>query len=278
LAECRHCERKVFVKKLKASDQSDAFTRAATEFLAASQLHQSFPIDSETGVTRPLALRGSTLIFEPLEGRSLAAILRAGPSSSRRAAAAKAGMCFARLHTAGTTGFDVIDLETKYLSLLTHCGRDAEEIPLMRSALGHLREELPKFSGCRYELVRLHGDAKPDNFVLADCRMVAVDADWMLQNVGEMDLAQFLVQLPISLANPFGRLDAELSEDLEHEFIEGYQRCRKLDVEVLAWLKTYFFISFWRSGRNRSILFRLRFHHLFQQRLHALTQRSRRAV
>jgi Ser/Thr protein kinase RdoA (MazF antagonist) len=218
------------------------------------------------------------LIFELLEGQSLAAVLHDAPSALRRAAAAKAGTCFARLHAAGATGYDVIDLEARYLSLLAHCGKDAEEVPVMRSALGHLHEQLPRFSSRRYELVRLHGDAKPDNFVFADRRMVAVDADWMLQNVGEMDLAQFLVQLPISLANTFGRLDAELNEDLEDEFINGYRRCRSFDAEILAWLKTYFFLSFWRSGRNRSLLFRLRFHHLFQQRLHALTQRLGRGV
>jgi hypothetical protein len=108
--------------------------------------------------------------------------------------------------------------------------------------------------------------------------VVAVDVDGHFANIGEMDLAQFLVQLVIAQAGILGRIDEERMHDLEIAFLDGYGRTVAHDPEVLDWMKLYYWLSFWMSTRRRGPIHGVRLNGLFRRRIEACLRNADHCV
>jgi hypothetical protein len=265
IARCGVCGSRIFIKRPLPSADEDAANRAGREFRMAQALHCAFAGDAESGVARPLGQRGPTLVFEFVDGEVLSETFRSGTRSEQCIASSRIGAWFARFHGLGVSGTGPGDFAQKFSAIANHCSADTNLPSTAMAALQHLRDGIPALAGRAFNIVHLHGDAKAENFILVGSRVVAVDVDGHFTNIGEMDLAQFLVQLAIAEAGILGRIDEKRTHDLEVAFLGGYGRTVAHDREALEWLKIYYWLSFWMSMRRRGPLHGMRLNGLFRR-------------
>jgi aminoglycoside phosphotransferase (APT) family kinase protein len=278
IALCGVCGGRIFIKRLLPSADEDAANRAVREFTTAEALHRAFDADPESGVARPLGQRGAALLFEFVDGEVLSETLRSATRSEQRIASGRIGNWFARFHRVGASGTGPGGFAQKFSAIANHCSADTGLPSTAMAALRHLRDGIPALAARVFNIVHLHGDAKAENFILAGSRVVAVDVDGHFTNIGEMDLAQFLVQLVIAQAGILGRIDEERMHDLEIAFLDGYGRTVAHDPEVLDWMKLYYWLSFWMSTRRRGPIHGMRLNGLFRRRIQACLRNADHCV
>src|SRR5690606_15531755 len=106
------------------------------------------------------------------------------------------------------------------------CEGLTERYAAIAQAIDLQDRRLPVLDHRRFPLVLLHGDAKAENFLTLGHRVVAVDVDYRLRGLPEMDLAQFLVQLRcLPLLSTRVVSTAERAR-LEAAFLDSYARLR----------------------------------------------------
>jgi|SRR5665213_56435 len=267
-ASCERCGERIFVKKLLPSMGESAEACAAQEFATATWLDRAFRDKTAIGVVHPLARLSAVIAFEFIDGRTVSEILRSGTFAEQQLAMMAAGSWFAHFHESSAEVSGSGDFIDKFGVIANRCAADSHLPAIADVALAYLRDGATrKLADRALSMARVHGDAKPDNFILAGDRLLAIDVDGRFSNIGEMDLAQFLVQSSIAQSNLIGFLDDGIAQILEFSFLQGYERFRAADREALAWMTIYFWLSFWMSARERGRLQSLRLNALFNQRL-----------
>ncbi len=269
-AACRSCGERVFVKRIRRYPRVDPVARALREFANADALYRAMPDDESTGVARPLAAIAEVLLFAYVPGVALPVAMRARTLDDRAAIMERVGSWFAHLHGSDRHGEPGDpELARRLVQLRERCELASRRYASIGRALESMDTRLEGLAGRRFPLVLVHGDAKAENFLLSGNRVVAVDVDYRMRGLSEMDLAQFLVQLRCTrtLRSPIagaqrGRFEAA--------FLAGYARFRSFDADLLAWLEMYFTLSLWMDARRRGWLRRLRSDAIFPVELKRL--------
>jgi tRNA A-37 threonylcarbamoyl transferase component Bud32 len=266
-ATCGGCGFRVFAKTLLAGEGDTAEDRAAHEFETASRLYAAAAGAPPRLVPRPIALSGSTIVYEFIHEPTLLELLRRGTMEQKRRAMRETGEWFARFHELDMRGSGSGDFVQKHATIAERFATTGRVPGVAVQALDELGRSAEQLSSRRSDIVAVHGDAKPANFMVTDDGVLAVDVDGHFSNVREMDLAQFLVQTDIALAGPFGNAEDRLSDELEPEFLAGYAMHATMARGALDWWKTYFWLSFWTTARQQGALRGLRVSRLCRRRV-----------
>lgn len=270
-AACRNCGERVFVKRIRRYPRVDPIERARREYDNAVLLHRAMPDDDCTGVARPLAVIDGTLVFAYVPGIPLDRAVRWKTPEDRSAILSKAGTWFARLHLSDTgSEHGNPDFPSRLVHLRDQCAAAAGRYPSVSRALELQRRRLESLADRSFPLVLVHGDAKAENFLLSGSRVIAVDVDYRMRGLAEMDLAQFLVQMRVTRSRSLAlAANGDHARD-ESAFLAGYARLRSVDAGVLAWMETYFTLSLWMNGRRRGRLRRFQADAVFRAELNRL--------
>lgn len=269
-AACRSCGERVFVKRIRRYPRLDPVARAQRDFANADALYRAMPDDESTGVARPLAAIAEVLLFAYVPGVALPAGMRSRTIEDRSAIMERVGSWFAHLHGSDRQS-EPGDAEfaRRLAQLRERCELASKRHASIGVALESMDRRLEALAGRCFPLVLVHGDAKAENFLLSGNRVVAVDVDYRMRGIAEMDLAQFLVQLRSTRALRSPTAGAQRGR-LEAAFLAGYARYRSFDADALAWLETYFTLSLWMDARRRGWLRRLRADAIFPFELRRL--------
>lgn len=269
-AVCRGCDERVFVKQIRRYPRIDPVERASREFRNADALYRAMPEDEHTAVTRPLAAIDGVLVFDYVPGIPLDRALRGKSHERRKRLLATAGAWFARLHSSvDASPYGDPELSSRLEYLRQRCVSASRLYPSISRALELQQRRMASIADRSFPLVLVHGDAKPGNFLLSGDRVVAVDVEYRMRGLAEMDLAQFLVQMRVA-RSPFPTVPPVHRESSEAAFLAGYSRLRSFDPQVLSWVEMYFTLALWMSDRNRGGLWRIRADRLFRPELERL--------
>ncbi len=249
-------------------------------FTSAVEAQRTFSGFEEFGVPTPWHQNGATLVFAYVDGHSPTPVLRSGPVLTATKLASSLGEWFAIYHTSesGTpAGLSPVKpltetLPTRLRGLVDAFSRGGPHDDLVGTALRDLHcriRSLPPEPG---RVVRIHGDPKPDNFLIAARRVIGLDIDGMQWGEPENDLAQFDIQMRLTLTHRWGR--ARSASDrvrlLSSATIEGYQQRGQLDVLRLGTLRLMYLLALWSSWRAAGPIARLRWDPLFSASLRQL--------
>jgi hypothetical protein len=268
-ASCQNCGKSIFLKKMMACDGIPAEQCAEREFSAASMLDTLFKKSPEYGVVEPLERIGPLLIFEFIRGITPVTALKRLPVDEAASLMTRLGRWFAELHDASEEGKQTGSLAGRFEAMQSW-SEHQKSYPEVGRALLYLKTHLPQPepASSRYRL--LHGDAKPENFLIEGDRVVGIDIGWRFLQLPENDLAQFLAQHELSVCGFFGNIEESRHRTLEKAFLEGYQSLTTIDESILAWLRVYFLLHLWFTTRETSIFHRLRWDIVYRRRLDSL--------
>jgi tRNA A-37 threonylcarbamoyl transferase component Bud32/predicted RNA-binding Zn-ribbon protein involved in translation (DUF1610 family) len=266
-ATCGGCGFRIFVKTLLDVEGEAAEHRALHEFETASRLYAAAAESAPRLVPNPIALSGTTIVYEFIHEPTLLDLLRRGTTDQQYRAMRETGEWFARFHGLDLRGSGGGDFVQKHASIAERFAMTSRMPEVALQALDELGQSAGHFSSQRTDIVAIHGDAKPANFMVTNAGVLAVDVDGHFSNVREMDLAQFLVQTDIALAGPLIDAEDRLTEELEHRFLGGYAEQASIASGALDWWKTYFWLSFWVSARQHGALRRIRLGSLCHRRV-----------
>jgi tRNA A-37 threonylcarbamoyl transferase component Bud32 len=266
-ATCGDCGYRVFVKTLLAVDGETAEHRALHEFETASRLYAAAVGEAPRLVPNPIALCDTTIVYEFIHEPTLLERLRRGTTEQQRHAMRETGQWFARFHGLDMRGSGTGDFVEKHAAIAERVATAGRMPGVALQAVDELGRSAEPLAARRTDIVAIHGDAKPANFMVTTDGVLAVDVDGHFSNVREMDLAQFLVQTDIALAGPLVDPEDRLTEDLEQRFLEGYAEQAPIASGALDWWKTYFWLSFWVTARQQGALRRIRLGGLCRRRV-----------
>jgi hypothetical protein len=269
VASCRDCDHTIFLKKMEIIDGVPAEQSAENEFNAASKLNTLFEKSPEFGVVEPLDRIGSLLIFKHITGITPVAELKVAPLDDAASIMRRLGLWFAKLHHASEKGKQTGDLAGRFESMMSWSRRQ-KPYPVLGKALSYLKTQLPELETASSRYCQLHGDAKPENFLIEGDRIIGIDISWRFLQFPENDLAQFLTQYELSVCGLFGTIDNSRRRILEDAFLDGYRSSIVIDEAVLAWLRIYFLLHLWFSSREMSMFHRLRWDIFFIRRMDCL--------
>lgn len=244
---CVRCGRLVFLKALKAESVAAARFAAQQQFLLERQLFEQSDRVGGFHVLQPLALRDATIVMEYLEADTASRVLRASSPEVQDRLLEEIGRWFAAFHQVMACEEGPVDFEEKCASLRIRSARLAAHHPA-RLTIEWLENERRSFDGRRFKRARLHGDAKPDNFLVSGTRIYGIDAHAGYRNLVEYDLAQFLGQMVVSMGNPLSRRVHRRSGEMEAAVLRGYRSLMPFDEDALRWLRGYFLVSLWLNA------------------------------
>jgi len=251
---CSDCGLRAVLKEV----QSD--TSAARLFRVAQQVHRDFQGDGRLAVAQPLARSGSVLLFAHSPGTSPLPVLINGPMVNAIGLASAIGEWLATYHQIPVRvdesgdlnpapldlASEVRDLEAEFSSEGVHKPREAGVFKRLRTlALKASAEPLRR-------LVRLHGDAKPDNFLFDGETLVGIDIEGQYLGMPERDLAQFEAQLRASATRWLGRADQGRLLALSSAVAQGYRLRAPLDSARLNALRVICVLHSWINWRSAS--------------------------
>jgi Ser/Thr protein kinase RdoA (MazF antagonist) len=242
---------------------------AEMEFSAANELDTLFKKSPGYGVVEPLERMGSLLIFEHIAGITPVIALRVAALDEAISIMRRLGLWFAKLHEASKKGKQTGGLAGRFEAMMSW-SKHQKRHPTVGQALSYLETRLPESEPNSSRYCRLHGDAKPENFLIEGDRVVGIDIGWRFLQLPENDLAQFLTQYELSVCGFFGNMDKSRRQALEDAFLDGYRSSIIVDESILAWLRVYFLLHLWFSSRETSMLHRLRWDIVFRRRMDCL--------
>jgi len=268
-ALCRDCGHAIFLKQLMMIDDIPAKLCAEREFDAASKLNTLFNKSPAFGVVEPLERIGSLLVFEHIAGITPVLILKAAPLDDAVSIMRRLGAWFAKLHEASENGKQTGNLADR-LEAVRSWSMHQKPYPSVRRALSYLKTHLPEPEAGSSRYCQLHGDAKPENFLIEGDRIVGIDISWRFRQLPENDLASFLTQYELVVCGFFGTIDKTRRRALEGAFLDGYRSSSTLDETILAWFRVYSLLHLWFRSRETNILHRLRWDTAFRRRMDCL--------
>ena len=233
-----------------ARDQFDALDRVNT---ALSKLGTRFC------VPRPLCLFAELGAFAMAwaQGESLTKKLSHSPVFVQGPAwFEEAGVWLGNFHQAGPIRRQRVDLSDR-LSALKEVAESPLPSPSFANAVLKLHRCESGLNGVEVDASWLHGDCKPDNFILGDKNTFGIDIALAHENPVEYDIAQFLNNLGLLLSSPRYLYLWGMQSQFEAAFLRGYLRAGPgVSVPYLNWLRLNFLLCFWHSesrGRKASV-------------------------
>lgn len=120
--------------------------------------------------------------------------------------------------------------------------------PSFATALLTVQKTAPRLADIEVEVSWLHGDCKTDNFIVSGPDTYGIDISLSHENPVEYDLAQFLNNLDLLLAEPQFLHLLGMRSKLEKAFWRGYMRTGPaVSHAYLDWLRLIFSLSFWHT-------------------------------
>jgi Ser/Thr protein kinase RdoA (MazF antagonist) len=246
------------VKRVIGERSAGAAEEAAREYATAVDVYERFPKRVDLAVPAPWHRQGPLLVFAFVGGHSPARVFRSAPTGSAAALARTMGEWFALLHSSSSESRGRLDFADRLTGLARRCRDQKLTARAAADGLAWLSAHLDRHPAAEVTFRRLHGDAKPDNFLVEPNRLTGFDVQGRYDNVPEHDLAQFLTQLDLASRGIWMRVDAVRRSAVETAFAEGYRRHAPLDAERLAWLRRFYLLNFWVNWRAAGPLSRWR--------------------
>jgi len=243
-AHCRGCGGRVFLKTCHEQEGITASRLAHAQYHLARHLSGQFDSFHGARVARPLALFDSTIVMEYIDGPPTTSVLRSGFPQAQDRLLEQIGQWFATYHAAMTCDNVSADFARKCESLRNRSAKLSPRHPI-RAATARLESSRHRFDGRSFRCARLHGDAKPDNFIVAHEAVYGIDIQATYRNLVEYDLAQFLCQMLLSTAHVLRCRRHPRAEAMEAALLRGYAQFAPYDEAALGWLRSYFLASLW---------------------------------
>lgn len=165
---------------------------------------------------------------------------------------AQAGRWLANFHRSGPLRIAPADLANKieHLSDMRH---HPVRHPLFGEALNAVAETASRIVDMPVATSWLHGDCKPDNFMLAASGLVGIDISLKYENAIENDLSAFLNGLDMMLLDIRWRRAMRHAQRLQEAFLHGYMSAGpNVSRALLSWLRLWSTLTSWHAATVES--------------------------
>ncbi len=264
VVRCAQCNMAFFLKHIIRETQEESIVQAKHEYQVTKTLYLQFPDKPDVAVVKPFCLINTVLVMEYIPGQSPAGLLKSASMTEAKILMGKLGSWFGHFHQAGEASEGRVDLSEKYTALSNRLSAISSASCVANQALFFLEKQLVNYDGQLVPHRQLHGDAKPDNFIIHKRRIVGIDVDCTFRNLQEHDLAQFLAHFRLTCGSMFKRIDKHRIYELETSFLNSYSSTAQFNPEFVAWLKVYYLLNFWLSWRSPGLLYRLHWDRQFE--------------
>lgn len=234
---------------LDAHGVSDAQT-ARRQYEAMQRVHAAFAsAPSQYKVPEPLRLMPDLGAYSMswIDGRSLTNVIQhnRGALDPHTALTASGGW-LGTFHSLGPTRRQPPDLATR----AQHLGRMRRtpiDHAMFRWATDHLASTLDSAAATVLSTSWLHGDCKPDNFMLSPPDVFGIDFAVEYENAVELDLAQFLNNFELLLRENPRQWHVD-PQGMIKSFLAGYQSTGPaINKTFLQWIRLDSAITYWHQ-------------------------------
>lgn len=259
VVSCTSCGAHFFAKQLSGCAGAAPATTAQEEFDTALRLYAAYPSSDDYGVVKPYRLLPDKrlLFFDYVNGRNASDLLPDLPTDQQIVLLERMGAWLRRFHDATEPSEGPLDLERKLGSLKLRWDDNGPASHVFRHAFAYLNRGIQLIAKSPFQHVGLHGDCKPENFLIRGTQVIGIDVAWKHRNVAEYDLSQFLSQLALLAGSLRGRGLTGSLQPLEGAFLRGYGEARPDSIRLVNWLRVYYYMSYWLSWRKRGYLQRI---------------------
>lgn len=167
----------------------------------------------------------AVVVTEWIDGTTLDRFIARAPAERIEAVLHAAGAWLARLHRANARAPRPLNVERLLLWLeKSFAGATGGA---QTGATRHAKEALMRMAGLAgrraVPWVLLHGDFKPSNLILAEGRLVGIDAQLMFEDAALIDAGYFLNHFGMDLFRHWRLFGAARLEGFERAFLSGYE-------------------------------------------------------
>ena len=165
---------------------------------------------------------------------------------------AQAGRWLANFHRSGPMRTAPADLANK-IEHLTDMRRHPVRHRLFGEALNAVAEATSRIVDLPVSTSWLHGDCKPDNFMLAAKGLVGIDISLKYENAIENDLSAFLNGLELMLLDIRWHRAMRHAQRLQEAFLRGYISAGpSVSRALLSWLRLWSALTSWHAATVES--------------------------
>ena len=184
-----------------------------------------------------------------VEGDSLSSLLRSWRDSANVISAhEQAGRWLARFHRAGPSRMTLPDISENIIHL-TKMRLHPVSSPLFDDALKAVAGYASRVADLPVATSWLHGDCKPDNFMVTPSGLVGIDISLKYENAIENDLTAFLNELELMLLDIRWRRAVPYARRLREAFLRGYlSEGAPVSMAVLNWLQLWSGLTNWHAA------------------------------
>lgn len=253
IVDCAGCDTRFFLKKVSASGGQAVRDVALDEFHAAQRVYAAYPPSRGYGVVKPFGVipeRG-LLFLSYVEGRNASDMLLASSADGKIASLERMGAWLRRFHDSTNPSEGSAGLHERLQWLQARLIDNRPSSPAFGSAMEYLSSEVRKFPTGPSRIIGLHGDCKPENFLVRGAQVVGIDVGWRHRYVAEYDLSQFLAQLALLSRSVRGWRLWPSYKQLEAAFLRGYGVDNPASIRLIEWFKAHYFLSYWLSWRKQ---------------------------
>lgn len=165
----------------------------------------------------------------------------------------QAGRWLARFHRSGPLRTAAANLGNK-IQHITDMRRQPVLNPIFEDALNTVAANVSRFAELPVAISWLHGDCKPDNFMLSAGGLIGIDISLGYENAIEYDLASFLNGLDLMLLDIRWRRAKTHTLRLKEAFILGYlAEGLNVSLALLSWLRLWSALTAWHAATVESM-------------------------
>lgn len=229
---------------------------ARQQFDALTRVHVALQRDSGSGqVPTPLFSIDDLGAYAMswVDGDSLSSHLRIWQDADFVISAhAQAGRWLAKFHRSGPLRITLADFSNK----IEHLG-DMRRQPVRHPLFGEALDTVTAAASCMARMPVatswLHGDCKPDNFLLASSGLIGIDISLKHENAIENDLSAFLNGLDLMLLDIRWRRAMRHAQRLRDAFLQGYSsEGAVVSLPHLSWLRLWSALTAWHAATVES--------------------------
>lgn len=160
----------------------------------------------------------------------------------------QAGRWLAKFHRSGPLRTAAADLGNK-IQHITDMRCHPVLSPIFGDALDAVAANVYRFADLPVAMSWLHGDCKPDNFMLSSSGLIGIDISLGYENAIEYDLAAFLNGLDLMLLDIRWRHAKPHAQRLREAFLLGYMaEGSNVSLALLSWLRLWSALTAWHAA------------------------------